>query len=626
MSKSGIKAAFVPFLILIPTVVFLQYIFLKNHLRYGFADVDWMFLLGFKELAALFDSPAANIIESWKRGGVYTYQYYYIGLIENFFGLNYLAFQTVTLIFKIISTLSIYPLIYLVTKNKLTSFLATILYAISYSSVGVMYTVVTSGLFVAIPVMSLFFIWYYHLLTQEKNSFAGIITGTLLFFATILLATERMYPLVPTVVLIELFWWYKNGYNKIYLFKGLKRLSPFLFLFLAYFFYSPTTFTLLSGNTEVTYNKLLVGNWQVILSPVISLGSLFLPKDYWIFFGVPKIENISSYVIYLLTGPMVIFFFLSIIMSFFISSKQIKLIRDILLFTFMAGVAVYILATHYLNIAESMRMNFDLSYIVPALIGGYVLSLTLVLFNEWNALGKRNSLLICMVGAIAIAFVFILTTWIPADYVLVFAGVHRYLTIPAIGSSIFLAGLISIFFNKLRSSKATRPFAFTIFLILIPIFIMNGKIIGNHMKYELEFTGTEATEHIRMKSKLWSYLNNFSKSDPSIFYFDESQDYVNGYFDETTIMAGFNFWMRFRESEIVSNKLTPVLLRSNLICKEPRSMCLDAVKSRITSKDGVKGIVYGEVFYQPENFYAFRFINRDIVDIRAEVIKAIGLE
>lgn len=626
MSKSGVKGAFIPFLILIPVVVFLQFIFLKDHLRYGFADVDWMFLLGFKELAVLFDNPVANIVESWKRGGVYTYQYYYIGLIENFFGLNYSTFQNVTIIFKIISTLSIYPLICLVTKNRLASFLATILYAVCYSSVGVMYTVVTSGLFVAIPVMSLFFIWYYHLLTQEKNSFAGIFTGTVLFFATILLATERMYPLVPTVALIELFWWFKNGYTKVYLFKGLKRLSPFLVLFLAYFFYSPTTFTLLSGNTEVTYNKLLSGNWQVILSPVISLGSLFLPKDYWIFFGVPKIENISSYIIYLLTEPMVIFFFLTMIMSFFIATKKIKFIRDILLFTFIAGMIVYVLSTHNLSIAESLRMNFDLSYIVPALIGSYILSLTLVLFNEWNALGKKNSLLICMVGAIVIAFVFILTTWIPADYVLVFTGVHRYLTIPGIGSSIFLAGLISIFFNKLRSSKTTRPFAFTIFLVLIPIFIMNWKIIGNHMKYELEFTGTDATEHTRMKSKLWSYLNNFSKSEPSIFYFDESQDYVNGYFDETTIMAGFNFWMRFRGSEIVSPDLAPVLFRSNLICPEPRSMCLNKVKSYITEENGIKGISYGDIFYKPENFYAFRFINRDIVNIRSEVVEAIGLE
>jgi len=129
-----------------------------------------------------------------------------------------------------------------------------------------------------------------------------------------------------------------------------------------------------------------------------------------------------------------------------------------------------------------------------------------------------------------------------------------------------------------------------------------------------------------MKNKLWSFLNNFSNSEPSIFYFDESADHDNGYFDETTVLAGFNFWMRFRGENIVDAKLTPALLRSNLICPEPRSMCLGKVKSLVTTQNGEKGIFYGHIFYKPENFYAFRFINKDIVDIKPEVMKAIGLE
>lgn len=620
------KSLLLPFLLLIPIVITLQYFILKPHLRYAFADVDWMFLLDFKQLSMQYHDPISHLINGWKKWGVYTYQIYYIGLIEKFFGFEYRNFQIVTLFFKVIATLSIYPIILLITKSRLAAFITTLIYGTAYSSVGVMYTVVTSGLFVAIPVMNLFFIWYWYLINKGKNSIGSILLGVLLFSITLLLATERMYPLVPTVILIELFWWFKNGYSRIILLQGLKRLSLFLILFLIVFIYRPSILTPVSGNTEVTYQKLLLGNWQVVLSPIMSLGGLFVPKDFWPFFGVVNINSFSKYIDFLLSGPMIIFVLLSIFLSIFLSRHKIKFILDTLIFTMILGLGVYFLATHHLHISNSARMHFDFGYIIPCLIGIYIISFAIALFKEWLRGGKEDNLLISMIGGITIAFIFIVTTWIPADYVLVFTGVHRYLTIPAIGSSLLIAGIVTIIFNRFRSSKGLQPFAATAFLLLIPLILLNFKTIADHMKYELEFAGTDAPSHIRMKEKLWSYLGNFSKIEPSVFYFDESVDYDNGYFDETTIMAGFNYWMRFRGNDIVDPKLTPALLRSNLICQEVRSMCLSKVESLVTTKDGEKGILYGDIFYKKENFYAFRFINRDIIDIRKEVVKIIGLE
>lgn len=626
MYTKKFKTSLLPFLLLIPLVIVLQYFILEPHLRYGFADVDWSFLLSFKELSLLYYDPISHFLNAWNRWGIYTYQVYYIGLIEKFFGMDYINFQIVTHFFKIITTLSIYPLILLVTKSKLTAFLTTIIYAVAYSSVGVMYTVVTSGLFVAIPVMNLFFIWYFYLITKGKNRIWEILVGVLLFSITLLLATERMYPLIPAVLLIEFFWWFKNGYSKAILFQGLKRLSGFLALFLAVFLYNPSIFTPVSGNVEVTYQKFMLGNWQVILSPIISLGSLFVPKDYWPIFGVPNINGIFAYIGFLLSGPIVIFSFLSVSLSIFLSKKKIKFILNTLIFFLISALSVYVLSTHHLVMPDSVRMHFDFGYIIPALIGSYTISFILVLFKEWLDGGKKDSLLISIVGGITIAFIFILLTWIAADWILVFFGVHRYLTIPAIGSSLMIAGLITVIFNKLKAISITKTLAFAIFLLLIPIIIFNANVVDTYFTYELNYTGTDAAGHIRMKNKLWSYLTKFSDKEPSIFYFDESQDHDNGYFDETTIMAGFNYWMRFRGSDIVDQKLTPVLLRSNLICPEPRSMCLSKVKELATEKNGVKGIQYGDIFYKSENFYAFRFVNRDIVDIRPEVAKIIGLE
>ncbi len=625
MYIKSLKHLLLPLLVLAPLVILLQYFILKPHLRYAFADVDWMFLLSFKELSFLYHDPISHIIHAWERWGVYTYQVYYIGLIEHFFGSDYRNFQIVTHFFKVTATLSLYPLILMVTKSRLTAFLTTLIYAVAYSSVGVMYTVVTSGLFAAISVMNLFFIWYWYLINKGRNSIRDILLWIILFLVTILLATERMYPLVSTVVLIEFFWWFRNNYSKVILFQGLKRLSVFLVLFLAIFLYKPSTFTLLSGNTEVTYQKFMSGNWQVLLSPIISLGSLFVPRDYWPIFGVPNISSVFAYIGFLLSGPMVIFSFFSASVSIFISRKPFKFLLNALFFTLILALAVYILGSHQLTIPDSVRMHFDTGNIIPALIGSYVIAFSLVLFREWLKGGRKEGLLISIVGGMTVSFVFIVMTWIPADWILVFTGVHRYLTIPAIGSSLLIAGLVTIVFNKLRVSRFTRGLSYLIFLLLIPIIMFNAKVIGDYFKYELEYVGTDAAGHIRMKNKLWSYLNNLNNTEPSVFYFDESADHDNGYFDETTIMAGFNYWMRFRINDL-DGKLSPALLRSNLICQEVRSMCLSKVKEFVTEKDGIKGILYGDIFYKRENFYAFRFINRDIVDIRPEVVKIIGLE
>lgn len=621
-----LKTALLTFFILIPIVIILESYILAPHLRYAFADVDWNFLLSYKNISLLSSNPVDHFLSAWRIWGVYTYQVYYIGLIQKFFGMDYINFQIVTHIFKIIATLSIYPLIYVVTKSKLAAFLTSIIYAVAYSSVGVMYTVVTSGLFVAIPVMSLFLIWYWYLTNKEKNSPLDIIISVILFFITLILATERMYPLVLVVALIECFWWYKNNFSKKVLIKIIRRVAIFIAIFIAIFLFKPSSFTDFTGNTHDTYSRFMVGNWQVIMSPVISLGSLFLPRDYWKYLGTIKIDSFYSYLISFIKGPFISFVIMTSFLSIFLSKKRDKFIKSVLSKAVIFSLPIYFLSSHQLYIRDSVRMHFDVATIVPALIGVFVIALIITLFKEWIDLGRKDNLIISMVGGILISLIFITLTWIVADYTLIFAGVHRYLTIPAIGSSFFIACLMTIIFRKLQSIKSTKFLSYSVFLVLVILIFFNAKVIGDYFNYELSYAGTDASGHIRMKNKLWSFLGSISKTEPSIFYFDESADHDNGYFDETTVMAGFNSWMRFRGSEIVPEKLTPRLLRSNLMCPGERSMCLSAVKELVILKEGEKGLLYNGEFFRKENFYAFRFINKDIVDIKPDILKIIELE
>lgn len=625
MSRS-FKATCLLFIGLAILVALLQYFIFSPHLRYGFADVDWDYLVSFKEYNLLFRNPVDHFLYAWAHWGVYTYQVYYIGLIETLFGMDYRNFQIVTHLFKYIGTLCVFPVVLVITKRRLVAFLTTIIYAVAYPAVGAMYTVVTSGLYVAIPVMCLFLIWYWHLINKEKNTILEIILAVVLFILTLFLATERMFPLLPTIFIVEFFGWFKSGYSKKTLFSIAKRLLGFVIVFVVIFSFNRSDLAgFLGGNSKDTYNRLIWGNWQVLLSPVVSFGSLFLPRDYWKFLGTPNIDNFLNYLTFFITGPSLIFASLTAFLSLFLSKKRKKFIFLTLILTFIFAMVIYFLASHQMHIPPAKKMGFDINNILPALLGGFVISLTVSLFKEWLDTGRKDTLVISMVGGITMSLIFIVLTWIAADYVLVFSGVHRYLTVPSLGSSLFLAGLVTIIFNRLRAFKPTRQIAIVVFFIPVLLIIFDARVINDYFTYELNYAGTDAEGHIRMKNKLWSFLPNFSKTEPSIFYFDESADHDNGYFDETTVMAGFNFWMRFRGGDIVNAKLTPAILRSNLICAEPRSMCLDKVKSFVVTQNGEKGLLYAGIFYKAENFYAFRFINKDLVDIKPEMVELIGL-
>ncbi len=625
MGKLVTKSSF-SFLITTIIVLILQGIILKPHLKYAFADVDWNLLVSFKSISQMESNPIAHLISAWDTWGVYTYQMYYIGIIEHFFGMDYANFQYVTHFFKFIATITVYPLVLIITKNKLVAALATILYGVAYSAVGVMYTVVTSGLFVAIPFMNLFFIYYYHLLNKKKNTVKEILIAVFLFFITLFLATERMYPLVPTLIVIEFFIWLKTGFSKKELFRIIKRLSFFAIPFFLIFLFKTADVSNVSGNTAVTYQKFMQGNWQVIISPLISFGSLFLPRDYWSYVGSPNISNFSLYLSFLAKGPMQIFSLLSILFSLFLSKKRVKFVIYNLGSTFLLSIIIYFLVSHQLKIPVSIRLPFDAMTTIPALIGVFFISLNILLFKKWLEEGKREVLIIVMVGATVFTLIYIISTWVAADWILVFTGVHRYLTIPAIGSSIFIAGLITIIFQKLYSLKRFKLISYAAFILLVPIITLNALVINEYFKYELNYAGTNASGHIRMKNKLWSFLNDFSNTEPSIFYFDESKDHDNGYFDETTVMAGFNSWMRFRGDSIVGTRLVPALLRSNLLCPGENRDCLEKVKSLVVTKDGKKGILYNGIFFKKENFYAFRFINKDLINVKSEISEIIDLD
>lgn len=634
-----ISRSFVIFIFVAILVFFLESKLLAPHLRYGFADVDWGYLYQYK---ALGEAPFSKIYEAWKGVGVYTYGAYYMGILEHFFpidGFNFIGIHQVNHFFKFLSAITLFPLVLVFTGRRLMASLTTILYAVAYSSVAPLYSAQVSGYYAGITVMNLFLTYYLLIVKKNKIGFFWLIFGLFLFAITLFIATERMYPLIPLIFLGELLWITSKKFSKSIVKSSIIRQIVFFTpLVLIYFFeiYGPKNdFGGVSGffsNTNTIFQKLSEGNWQLALNPLISLASLFFPREYWGLIGSDRyaLTGFGEYIGFFL-GPFSAFFFLTVFLSFLISKKRLRFILINSILAIILSTLVYILATHQLSITKALRLSFDSMFLKPALIGAFIMSTTLTLLFEWITSDKKGGYLLYLFLGPAIAFVIIVMTWIPSDYTLIVAGVHRYLAIAAIASSFFVASLIAFLHEKIKNSGPLRNFSWLILLIMIPIIQLNFSIVYKYFDQELKYAGMDGAIQSGMKSKLLSYMGDFDLKEPTLFYFDE-EDSENGYFNETAIVAGFPMWIRFRGRSMPLDGVTPEYIRNadlgsetNVYCTGVNVDCIGKLKSYVTLRNGEKGILYKNVFYPQSRFYAFRLKGRDVFNIKNEVLQEIGI-
>ena len=623
------------FLIIFPIVAILQYVILKPHLLYGFADIDWAGLLAYKYI----NNPLSleSFLKFLSDAGVYTTQYYFIGIQESFFGLDYYKYNLVAYVLKFLSTITVFPLFYIITKRKLIAAIGTLIYTFSFTSIAALYSVMTTINYLGVAFMNIF-IWLYWYLAQKKRIvWKLMLSATVSLYLAVLFATERMYPLVPLVVLGEFFYICSQKFSKISVILGLKRLllifTPAILLMIIKPNIPNVWVAWFLGNGGLTFQKIAEGNWHLMFTPFAALGSMFLPKEYPLSFGEINLDSLTDYLGFLLGGPLLIFGSITLILGLLLSKKPLKFILTTFALLIPLMLSSFYMATRRQGINPDLvdawgklRMYFDPGFVMPpALIGMFIISLVCAFLLESINRKTRDNLTLALFMGPLFAFFFIILTWLPADLALVFVRIHRYLTIPAIGISLFLAIIIALTYDKILSIKILKPISFTVFLLLFPMLTIYNQSISNYFTNELDSAGTRASEHIRMKGKVLSYIKNLSESEPSVFFFDESPDPGNSYFNETTVLAGFNFWIMFRGDHVLPLQFTPKLIRSYFLCGGNGKYCPEELKKAVIEKDGTRGLKFDDTFYKAENFYAFRFINRDLYNITDELKLTLGL-
>lgn len=604
------------FLILVPIVFLIQFSLLSIILKNGFTVEEWLLLFEYKTIGS-----NANFLDNFfnifhVRGVYYTPYIFYIGILEGLFKGNYEAYQITNIIFKALATLSLYPLILVLFKRRLLAFLTTILYAVSYSSAGALQFVVKGSDYLAIFFMNICLIAYY-LSFKKKIKFLYI--TAILLFITFLFSPIRIYPLLLFIVLVEVVIWVRIR-GLLGLVTALLRLillfSSFLIMM---FFLSPSTSGYLNGPL-VVYRFLSYGNYHLLLTPFAGLGYTFLPNNYWPVFGQITFDGFKNYLLFLLHGPVIIYSILAVLLGFLLTKPPLRFILGIISINLVFEIFSYFLVTNIKGVVGPNVKVFNPASIYAIFFGFFCLSVAISSLIIWLKNHKSNILLLSLFVGPIYSSVFLWGTWFIIGDVLTFKeGIHWYLIIPPIGSSLFLASLMVLGFDRIKqivNSYLKYTLIGFLFLTMLPLYLISSKEINTTFTALLQ-TGYKASDQEQMKSKLLSYIKEPLDKNPALFYF-ESEEKV---FYPVYLIVGFEQTMLFRNWDVVNGCIGIIYDKSIL-------------EKSVSVKDGIEGFQVSSlcvsdyfaverrnVFFRPDNFYAFKLKDKNVVDIKEEVLK-----
>lgn len=608
-----------PFLILLVTVI--QFSLLKIVLQNGFTLEDRWLLFDYKLLAPV--SFLDKYLLSLRVSGLYhAYQIMYVGFLEGLFKDNYQSYWITSIIFKILTTVSLYPLILAVFKRRSLAFLTTLLYGISYSASGGLYFICLGSEYLAIFFMNIFLLSYYNYFVTRRKIL--LYTATVLLFLSFMLAPIRMYPLFAFVFLIEVFVWIKS--KKLLGFVGLLLRLTFLFLpyLIILLFFPGAIGGQLDGRPAVVFNFLSYGNYQLLLTPFAGFGYTFLTNDYWsLIFGLVTFDSFRNYLLFLLHGPIIIYSFLAILLGFLMTKRPLLFILGIILINLSFEIVSYFLITNIRGMVGPNVKGFAPVSTYAIFFGFFCLSIAFSSLWIWLRNHKSNILLPSLFIGPIFASVFLWGLWLIKGEALNFTeGIHWYLVIAPIGSSLFLASLMVLIFDRIR--LIVNPFlkhilVFFLFLAIVPLYLISSKEINSKYEYLLQI-GYKASDQERMKAKLLSYIKEPLDKNPALFYFETQEEPI---FYPISLIVGFEEEMHLRNWELVNGCVgliyDKVKLEKSVVVKDgvkgfnAASLCVDP-----------SGAARPEVFYTPDNLYAFRLKDKTIINIKQDVLTELG--
>lgn len=545
---------FYPFLILVILVIYSQVILLGPIVGQGLTNEDYVGLFKIRIYQHQFFT---NPLELWTHIGLHDIAHdFYIYVLNVLFGENYNLYLFTSIFLKIIATLLLYPVILLVTKNRLLAFLTTLLYGISYPATGALYLYVVGNEYLGVLFMNLFLIAYYFCIKTPKKLLLLVLS--LCITCGYLASPIRIFPIFAIVILVELFILLKNRF-KNYKQSLLRLVATFLpAIFITLFSLGNLGSGAYSLSGLPSFLKLITdGNWFFILNPIWGLGYLFLPVYRFTFLGPLNINNFSNF-IFSLYHAEIIFIAVAIFLSYIISKKRLRFVSILLSINLFLDIIVFILTTHHLSLPADLQFTYS----GPTFTGGfyssifvsYIISISITCGIEWYLTGRKNQLLFLTLISPFISLLFIGSQWIfTRQYYMYQEGIHRYFVIPAIGSSLFIASLMSLLYQaKRRFVNITYIQFMMIFLMIVFLFDISKKEISQLFNGK-KGSGIELEVQQSLQNQALSYIPRDKITDDLLIFikFASNQPGSANRWEDTFDWRNLTFWMHIKRSYLI---------------------------------------------------------------------------
>ena len=587
-------------------IILLGFDFLKPVFEIGLTPEDREFILRYKLLGP---NPFSKIFEVWSQRGAYsTIPIYYIGIVESFTGFNYPLIQLISVTFRTLAILSIFPLVALIFKNVWLAVLTTIVVAFSYTTTGALETGVEPSEYLGFLLMNIFVIVYYCFNTRYLLKFGWLIVTSLLLFIAVIMSVMRIYPLLFLLPAVEILLWRSSPQKFKFKYLGMKLFILYLpFLILNYYF--PTSLSAHFSLPEII-SKIVDGNWHLILTPLQGLGYMIPVSKYYDKLGILSMESFSGYFTFLMGGPLVIFGVSSLILSYVSAKKKLAFFLRVFIFNIFLEILTYGIVRY--------QLDFDLSRIYQTMFGWFLVSLSVNYFIDWLA-DKQNNLLLSLWLGPSVSLFYITATYFFASVDLSFGGAQdHYLLIPSLGIALFISAVLLLLYNKSSHLWLKATLAGIIISVLVIWYGLNKKLTHNYFNLA-NLNGRAAAGQEILQTKIKQKLKDFDYSKPSIVYFDTSQipDGKGPYYSEG-LLTPFPTLMFLKGDQVVDGCIGVIYENSNRLKLKKLvhpAVCVD--RGKISVQD---------IAIKPENLYAFKIKDDDFIDIKMQVLQELYLK
>ncbi|MDP3973570.1 MAG: hypothetical protein Q8P92_01930 [Candidatus Daviesbacteria bacterium] len=578
--------------------------------------------------------PISQFWNVWtKYSGLHnTAHVYHIGILSEFLGNNYQYYPTANILLKIVATLSIFPAVIVIFKNRLLAFLSSILFSISSATAGSLFRVSNGNDYVALTIMNIFFISYYWIFV--KHSKGLLVLSALLFFIAYLTSPGRIFPLLLLIFLVEIFWLLKlRNINNI----GFSLVRIIFYLIPVFLISIPapvSTCCPLISQSHTLLKDIISGSLFNLLDPFASIGWTIFTNDYWRFFGIfdyKSLTNFGDYLSFLLKGPTFIFGTLTLILSLILVKKPLRFFLKVFIFNFTLEVLIFFIANKHPTLTEADTFQLLLLR-YPTLVSIYILTLALIIFLSWRKNDLKSGVSNALWVGPFISIIFLWPMWVIMGRLINdWHSVIRYFLWPALGTSLFVGVILSAFYERLKGKDFLRYLS----VIIISIIIFN-LYLNNKEAIQKEFLPEGAqkikvTDQRILQEKLVRKLDRSAQKGDLLIYFDfEQSDLGSQYYIEALPVEALGVMLHVNRGKGTSGCIagftdqkvfkSSIKEKNNEIGFEYPGVCVneDIVKA------GLKESTEPH-FFTLDKFYAFSIENGDFVDVKTDVLRELGI-